>query len=342
MGSDRRAAHRVCLTLTALATAAAVAPFRPAEVRGQETVQANVERLSKMSADEKATLSKKKQRFDELPPTEKERLRELHVSITGDPQASELTETVKRYHRWLMTLESAQRVAVLDEKDSQKRIAKIKELLQAQEERRFREFVRDFADNLRKADQDKFFDWFGDFVERHKDQIVKRMPDDVRRRYKEEDDSKRRRDRLMRSWSFQYSESEAETPLPTTEDIDRLMTTLSEEARKPFAVPEQRPARVIVFMRAAGFSLLMPQVSREELKKFYASMKADDPRRQRLKNLDDEDELMAELRRMWAGERFRDERGHIIIKRGPGGGPPGGRNDGRDRDRDRDGNRRPD
>ena len=80
----------------------------------------------------------------------------------------------------------------------------------------------------------------------------------------------------------------------------------------------------------------MPQVSREELRKFYESMKSDDTRRQKLRNLDNEDDLMAELRRMWVMERYRERGpGGPGGPGGRGGGPPGGRNDGRDRTRSR-------
>jgi hypothetical protein len=286
--------------------------------RGQETIEAHAERLKKLSADEKEDLRRKKNRFDELHAAEQQRLRDLHASITSDPQAQELAKTVKNYHRWLATLDSAQRIAVQDEKDPTKRIAKIKEVLQAQEERRFREFVRDFSESLQPDDKETFYKWFGDFVERHEKHIVKHMPDDVRRRYseaKEADDSKRRRDQLMRSWSYQYRENESVTPAPTAEDIGKLLASLSEKARQPFFAPEQRQSRVIVFMRAAAFSRSVPQVSKDELMKFYASLKPDDPRRQRLESLDGGEDFLPELRRVWVMDRWSE--------RGPGGGPPG-------------------
>jgi hypothetical protein len=311
----------------------------PNSAPGQESIEANAQRLQKLSADEKEDLRRKKYRFDELKPDQKQRLRDLHASITSDPQAPELAKTVRNYHRWLATLDSTQRTAVQDEKDPQKRIAKIKEVVQAQEERRFREFVRDFAESLEPADKEKFYKWFGDFVERHETHLAKQMPGDVRRRYneaKEADDSKLSRDYLMRTWSVQYRENESATPAPTAEDIDKLLASLSAEARQPFLAPEQRQARVIVFMRAAAFSRSVPQVSEDELKKFYASLKPDDPRRQRLESLDGGDDFLPELRRVWVMDRWRE--------RGRGGGPPPGKfGEGRPRegDKDRDRGKRP-
>jgi hypothetical protein len=285
----------------------------PALLRADETRQERIERLEKMSLEEKADLQRKKDRFDKLPEAEKQRLHELHISIANDPKAQELSDTIRRYNRWLGTLSAPQRAEVLDERDPAKRIAKIKELMKAQEERRFGEFIREFAETLPEPDKQALFKWFGDFVERNEEHLVKRMPDDVRRRFEDQDQSSRRRD-LMRSWSFQYRRHESETPVPSEADIEQLLQSLSEEARKPFLAPEQRQARVIVFMRAAADSRMVPQVSKDQLMEFYNAMKPDDSRKQRLERLENPDELLAELRRYWILERFR----------GPGGrgGPP--------------------
>lgn len=300
-----------------LAMAVAVTGLLGPAARGQDALQANAERLSKLSADEKASLSKKKQRFDDLLPAERERLRELHVSISQDPQSQELASTARRYSQWLANLSLSDRTAVLDEKDPQKRIGKIKELVRAQEERRFGEFIRDFLDNPKPEDKEAFSRWFGDFVERHKELLIKRMPDDVRRRYKDADDDTQRR-HLMVSWSFQYREHEKDTPVPSSEDVDQLIKSLSEDAAKPFAALDQRQTRVITFMRAAAFSRNASPVSRDELEKFYHKMPKGDPRRAALENLDG-DTLFRELQRMWNDERWR---GRIGRGPRPDGRPP--------------------
>jgi hypothetical protein len=90
---------------------------------------------------------------------------------------------------------------------------------------------------------------------------------------------------------------------------------------------------VIVFMRAAAFSRSVPQVSEDELKKFYASLKPDDPRRQRLESLDGGDDFLPELRRVWVMDRWRE--------RGRGGGPPSKFGAGLPRDGDKDRGKRP-
>ena len=70
MAPDRRAPQPIAvLPSSHVAAAVAVALCYLAEVRGQETTQSNAERLSKMSADEKAMLAKEERRFDDLLPS---------------------------------------------------------------------------------------------------------------------------------------------------------------------------------------------------------------------------------------------------------------------------------
>ena len=74
--------------------------------------------------------------------------------------------------------------------------------------------------------------------------------------------------------------------------------------------------------------------SEDELKKFYASLKPDDPRRQRLESLDGGEDFLPELRRVWVMDRWG---------RGRGGPPPGkfGAGPPREGDKDRDRGKRP-
>jgi len=302
------------LALASLAVSGVCAPL--GLLHADETYEQRLERLQKMSPEEKLDLQRKKDRFDKLREPEKQRLRDLHVAISTDAKAPELSETIRRYNRWLGTLNAQQRAEVLDEADPATRIAKIKELMKAQEERRFGEFIREFAESLPDEDKQAFFKWFGDFVESNEQVLLQRMPEDVRRRHENADRSTRRRD-LMRSWSFQYRRHETETPVPSEADIDKLLDSLTEEARKPFLAPELRQARVIVFMRAAADSRMVPQVSKGELMEFYNRLKSDDSRRQRLERIDNPDEFITELRRVWNYERFRGSGGR-------GAGPPRG------------------
>jgi hypothetical protein len=330
LASRVRASKFSGATTLLVAAAAIQAAFHVDAACAEDSIAQQRARLEKMTPEEKEEVRKKRVRFENMNPEQQQKMRELHETISSDPNAAALAETMKRYNRWFGTLDSAQRVEVLDIANPKLRVAKVKELIQQQEERRFREFVREHAVNLSTQDKDAFYKWFGDFVVRHEREIRSQMPRDVRERM-DRMDERSKRGELMRSWSIHHSRHDADTPVPTAEDIDQLLESLSAEARKPFASPDQRQAHVIEFMRAAALSRSIPQVSREDLLKFYDSMKSDDPRRERLEGREGDD-LIGDLRRMWVMDRWRERGGPPPGQRpfppGGGRGPDGARPDG--------------
>jgi hypothetical protein len=278
-----------------------------------------------MTAEQKDDLRRKKIRFDELNPEDKQRLRDLHSAITTDPNAKELESTVTGYNRWLATLDSAERSTLLDIKDPDSRIERIKELMQQQEARRFQQY---FA-NLPENDRETILKWLEDFVVTHEDTIGGRLPGYAKQRIAEAADESAKRRELFRSW--QRWRRELNLPLPSSDDHTQLIKQLSAETQKmleSFAAneltkepedqrtPERQQAlqqrRVEELVRTAIYSRFFPQISQEELSKFYAAMKSDDPRRKQLDGKEGE-ELRRELQRMYNGEHFF----------GRGSGPPG-------------------
>src|SRR5436309_2734094 len=144
---------------------------RSFSVRADDDYAQSAARLEKMTADQKDDLRRKKSRFDALSPAEQQKLRELHASIASDPSSKELLETVKSYNRWLATLDSVERSTLLDIKDPEERIARIKTLMQQQEERRFREF----AGNLPEEDRIAVYKWLGEWAVAHADEIREQL-----------------------------------------------------------------------------------------------------------------------------------------------------------------------
>jgi hypothetical protein len=298
-------------------------------VWSQETEQERAARLEKLAPEQKEDLLRKKQRFDALSKEEQQRLRDLHVSITGDAHARELEEIAKRYNQWLATLTSPQRAALLTIQDPKERIARIKELMEQQEEQRFREFLP----NLSAEDREAVFRWLATFVGRHEEDIRKNMPPEIRERLAAAPDEEARRRQLIMSWNWQFRRREPTVAQPSTEEFEQLLKSLSAETRHSIeqtvtatdakVAAEQRQARIAELVRAATISRLVPQVSRDELLKYYTAMKADDPRRERLEPLEGE-ALYRELMRMYVNERYGS---------GPpgsrGSGPPGERRDGK-------------
>jgi hypothetical protein len=264
--------------------------------------------IASLSAEQKEELLRKKERFDSLPPAEQDRLRELHKSLASSANAQGLSGVMDRYCEWLKTLTSAQR-AELRDLPVDKRIARIKELLQQQAGQRFQEY----AGSLPAEDREAIYRWLEDFVVRNQDEITNQLTFDMKRRLNDAPDEEARKRMLI--MGFQYRRPDSQMPMPTQEDFGELLASLSPATRKKLdeaKTPEEKQARARELVRAAIFSRVFPPVSDEELRKFYVSLPAD--ARDRLEGLDPE-QTTRELRRMYYYERFRD-------RGGPWGGGP--------------------
>jgi hypothetical protein len=283
----------------------------PQKHSADESPQTQAQRLKAMSAEQKEEINRKRLRFAELSAGEQQRLRDLHASITADSQASELLDTATRYSRWLANLDSAERSALIDIKDPELRIARIKELLQQQEERRFRQY---FA-NLPREDRETIHRWLREFVVGREQEILDRLPGPVRERIQEARDDEARHRELYFAW--QRWRRQFNLPFPGDDDFAALLTRFSTETQKAIESsvasdlakePEdQRTAekrrelqreRMEDMVRTAIYSRYFPQISEEELLKFYASMKSDDARRKQLEGKEGSD-LRRELQRMY-------------------------------------------
>jgi hypothetical protein len=293
----------------------AVGGWRTHMAHGQELNSQNEARLKAMPPDQKDDLRRKKLRFDELGPEEQQRLRELHSAITTDPNAKELMETLTRYNRWLATLDGTDRTTLLDIKEPEKQIVRIKELMQQQEERRFRQYFANLPDEDRKT----IFNWLGEFVAAHADAIREKLPPPARQRLDDAPNEEARRRELFGAW--QRFRREFNLPIPGADDYSVLFKKFSPETQKNIESsaanelskePEEQrtPERQHVYQqqkmeelwRTALYSRFFPQVSEEELMKFYGAMKSDDPRRKLLEGKDS-GELRRELQRMYNYER---------------------------------------
>ncbi|HMC10736.1 MAG TPA: hypothetical protein VKH44_05580 [Pirellulaceae bacterium] len=280
-----------------------------------------------MTSDQKDDLRRKKLRFDELSPDEQQHLRDLHTSITSDLNAKELLETVKSYNRWLANLDSSERSTLLDIKDPEQRIARIKELMQQQEERRF----RTYASNLTEDDRKAIYKWLGEWALAHAGEIREQSPRDARQRIDDAPDDETRQRALIDAW--QRSRQQV---APAAADYSELLKRFSPETQKtiessaasrlaseqeanrtPERQHELQQERLQNIVRIARYSRFFPVTSQDELLKYYAAMKSDDDRRKQLDGKEGE-ELRRELQRMYNWE-------HGVGRGGGPPGPPGGR-----------------
>lgn len=350
MAPERRPKGRAWLA--GLVVAACWAAGGVARAAADDSYAQRAERIARMTPEEKEELRKKKERFDALSPAEQQRIRALHAAIAADPDSQELIQTMTRYNRWLATLDPTDRYKLLDTRDPQERVARVKELLQQQEERRFRQY---FA-NLPEEDRKTIYQWIGEFLAAQADRVRARLPEGIAHRLEHAPVDEARRRELFIAW--QRWRRDFDLPAPGSEDYAALLKRFSPETQKQIEAAAQATAasesstprdpqqarerlrelqirRVEELVRTALYSRFFPQVSQQELLKFYQAMKPDDPRRKLLEGKEGE-ELHRELQRMYNWERSGWSRGGPPEGPGPRGfrgreglppppGPPGGR-----------------
>jgi len=287
-----------------------------------ETEAERQARIQKMSNEEKSALLGKKARFDDLDPAEKQRLYDLHAAITHDPAARQLEETVRHYNKWLADLSPTHRSVIVQIADPKDRIARIKDLMRKQEEDRFRLYVQE---EVPRADQDAIYSWIEEFVLKNEPKIMERLRGDWRARIESSPDEAARRRSLVTHW--QFARRDPEMPVPSKADFEQLHGKLSEDVRKRIDAKVEDRERRLADLMWGTLASRAAQPSRDELHRFYMSMAKDDPRRERLLELEQRDEIFKELQRMYNDERWgRRGRGGGGFRGGPGGfgGPDGG------------------
>jgi hypothetical protein len=294
----------------------------------EETAAERRGRIAAMSAEQKQQLLRKQQRFAEHPPAEQERLRHLHAELNTSPDQEQLQEVLERYYAWRTTLSPAER-AQLDDLPAEQRIAQIRELMNRQEEQRFRKLVQA---KLLPEDRKAIFEWLTTFVDRHHESIIAALPAEHRPRDEYND---RQRYALtwamLRRWSQEDTTkepSEAKMPRPNATEVQDLLKSLSPQASEAMKTVKDTNVRIKVaqeWIRAAVMSRNLPVVSQEDLREFYVK-ELNELDREKLESLA-ADERQQALQRMYFENKFRR-----------GGGPGRGRGDGgRDEGRDKDG-----
>jgi hypothetical protein len=301
----------------------------PQAVRAEEdeSVAERRERVEHMTPEQKAELKQKQERFANLSPAEQERIRKLHEEINGCKDKDKLKNTLERYHHWLATLSSGERNELLS-LPQDKRIAKIKELMDKQEDQRFKTLV---AAKLTKEDREAIVHWLGDYVDEHHDEIMESLPEEWRPRG--EGDAVRfpLMGVMARRWS---TEENAKGPRPTKADFDKLTASLSDDARKTIEGVKEADKRDKLALKWVGAAIWSrrapPPVSPEELNKFYVNLSPTE--REKLDTLPPQ-EMQASLLRIYHQHHFPGRGGPW--QGGRGGGPGGQRGGGRGGDGER-------
>jgi hypothetical protein len=271
------------------------------------------ESLDALSAEEKKALLEKKVRFDALPADEQKRLRELNTSITSSANSQQLHSTLDRYHEWLKSLTTKQRADLL-ELPAEKRIERIKELMQEQERSRLRDLG---GKQLPELDIDAIFNWLDEFMKQHEEKYLERLPQEYRNKLLDQEEVSRRRS-LMRGIIMRGPRNDF--PMPMREDFDRLLPTLSAATRAALEsakTPEEKQQLARQWIFSAMISKVLPAASEEDLRKVFNELPPD--QRERLERKSPE-EVKRELTWRFHWKQWPSREGGREGWRGPGSG----------------------
>ncbi len=184
-----------------------------------------------MTPDEQQELLHKQERFAALPPTEQDRLRELEATVDKEPDARQLHEILIRYHEWLKTLTPNQRADLAD-LPPEERVRKVKQLKHTQETMR-QQALR--AELLTSDDLREILDWTKQILWAHRDELLRDMPDTVRKKMANVDEQKQRQMLLYNNLSRARSRTGPRgglTAMIKPKDVNSLAAKLSPDAKQ--------------------------------------------------------------------------------------------------------------
>lgn len=268
-----------------------------------------------LSAAQKKELQTKQARFCRLGQAEQNRLRGLHEELSQAADASRLQGVMERYAGWLQTLPSSER-ADLVSLPAADRVADIKRLLQEQTEARMQSYL---SRRLSGSDLRTIADWMEEIVRRREPEILELAPMMWKEHFAQISDPRRRTQALV--FMAQRSGIRRDLLKPTPEEIERLKSQLSPEARADMAKAKAEgdlPELAEAWMRATMVSRFAgPAVDREQLRKFYKE-DLDPDQRAYLESLPPQ-RMQFELIKMYHAHRFRRDG----IREWPGPWKPG-------------------
>ncbi len=315
--------------LIALCLLLAAPPFVAGDEPWRRTPEQNRQRLEAMEPAEKEKLLRQKERFEQLPEAEQQHLRDIHAALTDAPDGGHLHGVLQRYCEWLKSLASAER-AELAAMPAEQRIARIRELMKAQEEKR----VRSLA-NLSYDEGQAVLTWLDAMIAPHEDELLKFLRPELQRYVQDKSDTPRERRKRIVFFLFRFRQSDKlkEVLQPTPEDLERLLAGLSEETRTAYRqlkdpTQQQNLMRKWIFVAVVNPAYL--PVDDSEVYKFFTQLSRDT--QAKLERLPRE-EMRQELRRMYfaskvgRGEWIFGESGRPTMTRSPFSGGPSFGND---------------
>jgi hypothetical protein len=225
----------------------------PAWARAEESLDDRRARLEAFSPAQKQEIFEHEQKFRNLPRAEQDRLGRLNRELEDDPQGPELRRVMQRYYDWLKTLPTYQRAQLL-ELPAEERVKRI-QVLQAEQARKtgkgaaWGELARREWRNsdlpgtpkrppkrLDPADMEGLFTWMDAYAKSHSSQILEKLPDQHRKRVKQElesaTDPVRRQELIGWIWLWWQLDNRGRQFSISDEELADLRSKLSPATRK--------------------------------------------------------------------------------------------------------------
>ena len=281
--------------------------------------------LQTLTDQRKEILRRRRERFERLGASERERLRQLHQDLVVRDDAAKLEVVLVNYNRWLESLTSIQRAELADMRIDD-RIAKIKEIKQIQEERAF----RSLADSaVTREDIGHIGHWIRMMADRHEAEILERFEENRsqmgpgwNRFVPQAPNDPEARVRLLSFTMMSLPPTDLAQML-SDDDVGLLIKNLSEPAARVLQsdLPrEDQIAQVGRWLAADFVSRMRAGISAEELERFFREELTDAARAELdQKSPQDRQERLRDLyiRRGFGRNSRRNSEGPIGPSRAP-------------------------
>ncbi|MGA2034388.1 MAG: hypothetical protein ABSG68_19255 [Thermoguttaceae bacterium] len=203
----------ISVTLAALAAAAVV---------GEESLAQRRARVESMDPGQKELLLRRQEQYQALSAAEKKRIRQLHEQLQQAPDAEKLREIMKRYCRWLATLQPYRR-AELQELSPKKRIKQIKRIQDEQ--------AKAVSRRLPSKDREAIVHWMEQYVREQESGLLEMQPEARRHQLIKMSKAPRQRVLMLPLLERWQSTNPAVHPVLSEHDVSELRTQLSPESR---------------------------------------------------------------------------------------------------------------
>jgi hypothetical protein len=231
-------------------------------------------RLEAMSPEQLDQLLRKKQSFDLLTPSERDRLRRLDHEIHAQSNHEQLMQTLRGYHEWLATLPSSEQARIMD-RPAAERIADMKDMISQQ---RQRELGVTDETRLPPEDFDALSRWARELGERKRDEIARIFASlDERALGGSRRGNQSFLTRLMFVALRGGIPEERLSQLVSDEELEQLADALSPKGAQILAEQSTKQDKLRL-VRNWLTALAVPRVSDADLRAFFADGLNDDDR----------------------------------------------------------------